>query len=65
MERTPRINFLLPQDMEQYLSYYGPHFNKQLYEFATKKMRKKDKTLVTTGRRATESRAGTAAYSAA
>lgn len=43
MERTPRINFLLPQDMEQYLSYYGPHFNKQLYEFATKKMRKKDK----------------------
>jgi len=34
--------------MEQYLSFYGFHFNRKLYEFAVKMMRKKDrKTEVT------------------
>ena len=29
--------------MEQYLSYYGWHFNKTLYEFAVSMMKKEDK----------------------
>lgn len=29
--------------MEQYLSYYGHHFNKKMYEFAVDMMRKEDK----------------------
>lgn len=32
----------MPEDMEKYLSYYGLHFNKKLYEFAVSMMRKKD-----------------------
>lgn len=43
MERTPLINYMMPQDMAQYMSYYGAHFNKNLYEFATRMMRKEDK----------------------
>ena len=34
---------MIPEDMEQYLSYYGTHFNKNLFEFATSMMEKKDK----------------------
>jgi len=30
--------------MERYLSYYGFHFNKKLYEFAVSKMEKKNRT---------------------
>ena len=37
------MNFGLPEDMERYLSYYGYHFNKKLYEFAVEKMEKKDR----------------------
>jgi hypothetical protein len=37
------MNFGLPEDMERYLSYYGYHFNKKLYEFAVSKMKKADK----------------------
>jgi hypothetical protein len=37
------MNFGLPEDMEKYLSYYGYHFNKKLYEFAVSKMEKKDR----------------------
>lgn len=37
------MNYLIPQDMEQYMSYYGAHFNKQLYEFAVNMMKKEDK----------------------
>ena len=44
MKKSPLINYLIPIDMEQYMSYYGAHFNKQLYEFAVSKMRKKDKS---------------------
>ena len=43
MDRLPLINYLIPQDMEQYMSYYGCHFNKQLFEFAVDGMRKEDK----------------------
>jgi hypothetical protein len=37
------MNYGLPEDMERYLSYYGYHFNKKLYDFAVGKMRKKDR----------------------
>ena len=37
------LNYLVPQDMEQYLSYYGMHFNKLLCEFAVGKMKRDDK----------------------
>lgn len=38
------MNYLIPQDMEQYLSFYGNHFNKKLCEFAVSKMEREDKT---------------------
>lgn len=31
---------VLPEDMENYLKYYGRHFNKKMYEFAVSKMYK-------------------------
>lgn len=37
------MNYLIPQDMEQYMSYYGCHFNKKLCDFATSKMMREDK----------------------
>lgn len=37
------MNYMIPEDMEQYLSYYGCHFNKLLCEFAISKMRRDDK----------------------
>lgn len=40
---TPLINYDIPKDMKQYLSYYGLHFNKNLFEFAVSKMKRKDK----------------------
>ncbi len=41
---TTLINYNIPDEMRQYLSYYGLHFNKKLCEFATERMEKKDKT---------------------
>lgn len=38
------LNYSLPEDMERYLSYYGFHFNKKLYEFAVSNMEKKNRT---------------------
>lgn len=38
------LNYGLPEDMEKYLSYYGFHFNKKLYEMAVGMMEKKSKT---------------------
>ena len=37
------MNYGIPEDMQQYLSYYGFHFNKKMYEFAVKKMTKRNK----------------------
>ncbi len=37
------MNYLIPSDMEQYLSFYGMHFNKKLCDFAVSKMEKEDK----------------------
>lgn len=37
------MNFGLPEDMERYLSYYGYHFNKKMYEYAVGNMEKKDR----------------------
>ena len=37
------MNYLIPEDMEQYMSYYGMHFNKLLCEFAVGKMKREDK----------------------
>ena len=37
------MNYLIPEDMQQYLSYYGYHFNKKLCDFAVGKMMKEDK----------------------
>ena len=39
---TPLTYYNIPEDMQEYLSYYGWHFNKKLFEFATSKMMKKD-----------------------
>lgn len=33
----------IPEDLTAYLRYYGRHFNKKLFEFATSKMTKDDK----------------------
>lgn len=38
------LNYSLPEDMERYLSYYGFHFNKKLYEFAVGNMEKRNRT---------------------
>ena len=38
------LNYSLPEDMERYLSYYGFHFNKKLYEFAVSNMEKMNRT---------------------
>lgn len=37
------MNYCLPEDMERYLSFYGFHFNKKLYQFAVDMMMKEDK----------------------
>jgi len=37
------LNYLIPEDMQQYMSYYGTHFNKLLCDFAVSKMERKDK----------------------
>lgn len=36
------LNYMIPEDMEQYLSYYGMNFNKKLCEFAVGMMERKD-----------------------
>lgn len=41
--RHTLLNYGIPEDMQQYLSYYGYHFNKKLYEAAVSKMRKRNK----------------------
>ena len=38
------MNYAIPKDMENYLSFYGFHFNKSLCENAVSKMTYKDKT---------------------
>ena len=43
MADTTFMNYLIPEDMEQYMSYYGAHFNKLLCEFAVSKMKREDK----------------------
>lgn len=37
------MNYLIPEDMERYMSYYGCHMNNKLYEYAVSLMRKQDK----------------------
>ena len=37
------LNFYVPEDMEQYLSFYGHHFNKKLCDFAVSAMKREDK----------------------
>ena len=37
------MNFCIPEDIEQYMAYYGMHFNRKLCDFAISRMRKKDK----------------------
>lgn len=37
------MNYCIPDDMEEYLSYYGLHFNKKLYQFAVSMMKEQDK----------------------
>lgn len=36
------LNYLIPEGMQAYLSYFGMNFNKNLYEFAVKMMRKEN-----------------------
>lgn len=38
------MNYAIPKDMENYLSFYGFHFNKALCEQAVSKMMREDKT---------------------
>lgn len=37
------MNYMIPEDMEQYMSFYGLHFNKKLCDFAVGMMKKEDK----------------------
>lgn len=37
------MNYAIPEDMENYMSYYGKHFNKNLCDFAVSKMKREDK----------------------
>lgn len=37
------LNYLVPEDMQEYMSFYGMHFNKLLCEFAVGKMMYEDK----------------------
>lgn len=37
------MNYNIPEDLEQYMSYYGLHFSRRLCDFAVGNMRKKDK----------------------
>lgn len=41
--KTSLMNFCIPEDIEQYMAYYGMHFNRKLCDFAISRMRKKDK----------------------
>lgn len=43
-KRTSLANYCIPEDMERYLSYYGMHFNKNMYEFAVGNMERKNKS---------------------
>ena len=36
------MNYLIPEDMEQYMSYYGRHISKPLYEYAVGMMESRD-----------------------
>lgn len=38
------LDYCIPQDMKDYLSYWGYHFNKNLVDFATSMMYREDKT---------------------
>ena len=38
------MNYLIPEDMQQYLSFYGYHFNRAMCNFAVSMMRREDKT---------------------
>ena len=44
MQRIPLFNYMIPSEMEQYLSFFGPHFNKKLCDYAVSLMEKKDGT---------------------
>lgn len=44
MDNTPLIDFMIPEDLEQYMSFYGKHFNKKLCEWAVSNMEREDKT---------------------
>ena len=37
------MNYLIPEEMQQYLSFYGHHFNKKLCDFAVSGMEREDK----------------------
>lgn len=37
------LNFMIPEELEQYLSFYGRHFNKKLCDFAVENMMREDK----------------------
>lgn len=37
------MNYNIPEDLEQYMSFYGLHFNRKLCDTAVGMMRKKDK----------------------
>lgn len=41
---TTFMNFMIPEEMENYLAFYGYHFNKKLCDFAVSHMMRDDKT---------------------
>lgn len=40
MRKRDSLEYIIPEDMKLYLSNYGRHFNKKMYEFAVSKMYK-------------------------
>lgn len=40
MRKRDSLEYIIPDDMREYLSHYGRHFNKKMYEFAVSNMYK-------------------------
>lgn len=47
MKTRESLEYIIPEDMKMYLSHYGRHFNRKMYEFAVSCMRKDNDEKVT------------------
>ena len=42
MRKRESLEYIIPDDMKEYLSHYGRHFNRKMYEFAVSNMYKEN-----------------------